>query len=116
MNEQDRWEVIYSGRANKNLQEIYEYIAEATLEPDIAEKQVARIKEAADSLDFMPHRHRLHYNERLRAKGVHRLLVDNYIIFYKIDETSKCVKISHVIHNKRNIDSMIDEIIDEPEE
>jgi toxin ParE1/3/4 len=109
MNEEARWKVVYSKKANQNLEEIYNYIAEVTLELDIAKRQVARIKEAADSLNLMPKSHHLHYDERLRVKGVRVLLVDKYVVWYIPDEKKKHVKITRVIHNKRNIDNVLNE-------
>jgi plasmid stabilization system protein ParE len=116
MSTEDRWTVIISTNAEREISEIGAYIEEVTLEPDIADKQIARIKKAIESLDFMPYCHRLHDNERLRSQGVRRMLVDNYIVFYKPDEAKRCVKISHVIHNKRNIENIIDKVLDKPEQ
>jgi plasmid stabilization system protein ParE len=116
MSSEDRWKVVISNNAEREIAEIGAYIEEVTLEPDIAEKQIARIKKAIESLDFMPYRHRLHDDERLRVLGVRRMLVDNYVIWYVPDEARKCVKITHVIHNKRSIDKVLGEVIDEPEQ
>jgi toxin ParE1/3/4 len=109
MNAEDKWAVIYANGARRDLHEISSYITEATLEPDIAEKQIARITKAADSLDFMPYRHRLHYDEPWRSQGMRVLLVDRYIVFYVPDEGQKTVTISRVIHSARDIDKVLGE-------
>jgi toxin ParE1/3/4 len=109
MSTEGEWKVINSHRADQDLDEIVDYIKNVLLEPEIADRQVARIKKAIESLSFMPYRYHLHYDERLRAKGVRVLTVDNYVIWYVPDEKQKCVKITHVIHNKRNIDNVLNE-------
>jgi toxin ParE1/3/4 len=108
MNAEDRWAVTYSNSFERDLDEIFDYIADATLDPEIAARQVARIKETANTLDFMPYRHRLHYDERLRGLGVRRMLVDNYVIWYVPDEKQKTVTITRVIHSARDINKVLD--------
>jgi toxin ParE1/3/4 len=116
MNVDDKWEISYSSRAKRDMNEISSYITEATLEPDIADRQIARITEAADSLYFMPNRHRLHFDERLRAKGVHVMIVGKYYIWYVLDKEQKIVTIARVIHSARDINKVLGEATDdEPE-
>jgi toxin ParE1/3/4 len=112
MNAEDRWKVIYSSDADRDFAEIHSYIADVLLEPAIADKQIARIKKAADSLDFMPYRCRLYDREPWRSRGVRVLLVDNYVVLYIPIESIRRVDILHVIHSLRNIDRVIDETED----
>jgi len=54
------WNVKYAKQFLQDLKEISEYITDVLQEPQIAEKQVQRILDAADSLDQMPERYRIY--------------------------------------------------------
>ena len=51
------WDVIYSDEAERDLRDIYEYIAYSLLSPMNAEGQGERIMQAVERLDQMPYRH-----------------------------------------------------------
>lgn len=55
-----RWNILYSAKAKEDLQSIYEYIADALLEPDTAVHQVQAIMAEISSLSEMPMRYRLY--------------------------------------------------------
>jgi plasmid stabilization system protein ParE len=105
----ERWTVSLSINAKRDLDEIGTYIEEVTLEPDIADRQVARIKKAIDSLDFMPYRFRLHYDEPWHSQGLRMMVVDKYIVYYRPDEAQKTVIITRVIHSARDINKVLGE-------
>ena len=96
------WKVIYSDEAQKDLQEIYDYIAVILLEPEIAERQSERIMNAADSLISFPFRYRIYDIEPWRTKGLRILPIDNYIIFYKPNESTNIVQIIRIMYGGRD--------------
>jgi toxin ParE1/3/4 len=109
MNAEDRWKVVHSIRADRDMDEILDYVTNVLFEPEIADRQIARIKKAIDSLDFMPYRFRLHYDEPWHSQGLRMMIVDKYIVYYVPDEKQKTVTITRVIHSSRDIDKALAE-------
>ena len=97
------WDVSYTDSARRDLQSIYDYIADVLHEPVIAERQTDRIIDAADSLEHMPFRHRLYDYEPWRSIGMRVLPVDNYLVFYLPDESQGIVTIIRVMYGGRDI-------------
>jgi len=62
------WDVVYTEHAERDLRDIYEYIAFSLLEPGTAKKQVRRILDAAARLDEMPLRFSI-YEKGGAARG-----------------------------------------------
>ncbi|MDD3337131.1 MAG: type II toxin-antitoxin system RelE/ParE family toxin [Eubacteriales bacterium] len=49
-----QWRVEYTDEAERDLSDIYSYIAYSLLSPDNADAQVERIMQAVEELDHMP--------------------------------------------------------------
>lgn len=96
------YEVIMMPDAIANLIELRNYIANVLLAPDIARDYIQHIREEVSSLEQMPNRHILVEDEPWRSRGVRRMNVKNFIIYYRIDEVRMQVYILNVIYNKRN--------------
>ena len=98
------WAVEYTENAEQDLQDIYNYISDILLSPEIAEKQTDRIMDACDSLNHMPLRHRVYENEPWSSKGLRFMPVNNYLIFYLINESKHIVEIIRIMYASRDID------------
>ena len=103
------WNIQYTKTAENDLNDIYDHIAYELLEPGIAEKQINRIMDTADSLDFMPLRHRLCDYEPWRSMGWHCVPVDNYIIFYFPNESDNIVSIMRIMYGGRDLEKHLSE-------
>ena len=93
---------MYS-RASKDLEKIYRYISEELFMPGTAEKQISRIESGILGLEIFPQRGAVRKNGLFVDKGYRQLLVDNYMIIYRINEFKKQVHIVTVQYAKRNI-------------
>ena len=102
-----QYEVFISDRASKDMDVIYEYIAETLLNPMAASNQYDRLVEAILSLETMPERIRLMYSELEKSKGLHPLLVDNYTVFYLINNGT--VNIVRVLYSSSDISKRLSE-------
>ena len=98
-----KYRIIYAPSAIYDLDEIYEYIAGKFYTPDTAERQVARIIKAAETLAVFPKMYRV----RRKNTGMRVCPVDNYLIVYRVDDENRTVNILRVIYSRRDIDSMI---------
>ncbi len=88
-------------RAYRDIEEIYEYIAEQKMAPGAA-GQTDRIYEALSKLKEFPYAHQDRQQGRYAGKGYKQLLIDNYIVIYRIDEKNKIVYIVTVQYYGRN--------------
>jgi len=104
------WKVNYTDDAERDLQDIFDYIFLVLLEPGIAAKQTNRIMAEADSLAHMPLRYHLYDKEPWRSRGLRVLPVDNYLIFYRSDESRNVVTIVRIMYEGRDIDKQLNNV------
>lgn len=100
------YSVIYSPQAFLDLTGLYEYIRFNLQVPKTAEKQVNRIKHAIRSLETMPMRYTLVKWEPWCSKGIHRVPIDNYTVFYQVDENKTTVTVIRIFYSGRNIENI----------
>ena len=99
----DKYKVKIHPRAIRDLDIIYEYIANEKLAPENAKDQVDRIKKAILSLEIFPQSHQERNEGRYAGKDYRQLLVDNYIAIFHIDETVKTVYVITIQYQARNL-------------
>lgn len=97
------YSVIYSPRAKEDLKEIYSYIAFTLMVPDTAEGQVKRIRKRIRSLEFMPGRCSTVDWEPWKSMGMHKVTVDNFVVFYTVDEIESTVTVIRIVYGGRDI-------------
>jgi len=88
--------------AENDLYEIGAYISKELLEPEIAKKVILKIAKEINSLQDIPLRNALVADERLAYKGIRKIMVDKYIVFYVVDEESKTVTIIRILYSRRD--------------
>lgn len=103
----DSYKVGYSIDALDDLREIYAYIANKLLVPETAAAQLERIRREVRSLDFMPARYALVEWEPWHSMKIHQLLVDNFIVYYLVDDEKKAVTVVRVFYGDRDIEGII---------
>ena len=99
----DKYKVMINPRAIRELDSIYEYIANEKLAPENAKGQVDRIKKAVLSLDTFPQSHQERNEGRYAGKSYRQLLIDNYIAIFRIDELHKTVYVVTIQYQGRNL-------------
>lgn len=106
------YKVIYSPQALQDLTEIYEYIR-FTLQARIAaDNQSSRIRKMIRSLVTLPIRHTLVEWEPLVSMKIYKVPVDNYMVFYRIDDELTTVSIVRIFYSGRNIEELIKNVND----
>ena len=99
----EKYKVKFNPRAIRELDHIYEYIANEKLAPENTKGQVDRIKKAVLSLDTFPQSHQERNEGRYAGKGYRQLLVDNYIAIFRIDELQKTVYVVTIQYQGRSL-------------
>ena len=99
----DKYKVKINPKAIRDLDSIFEYIANEKLTPENAKGQVGRIKKAILNLDTFPQSHQERNEGRYNGNGYRQLLIDNYIAIFRIDETTKIVYVVTIQYQGRNL-------------
>lgn len=103
----DAYSVSYSPEAMDDLREIYAYIAFTLLVPETAGKQVNRIRKEVRSLNFMPSRYSLVDLEPWKSMGMHKVPVDNFIVYYTVDNDRRTVTVIRIFYGGRDVANII---------
>lgn len=101
------WQVLYTKRANEDLQNIYRYIAEELKVPETAQKLTIKILDQIDNLNEMPKRNPLYDKEPWKSRGLRKLIIDNFIAFYLTNESQNQVIILAIMYGGRDIGKLI---------
>lgn len=101
------WQVLYTKRANEDLQNIYRYIAEELKVPETAQKLTIKILDQIDTLNEMPKRNPLYDKEPWKSRGLRKLIIDNFIAFYLTNERQNQVIILAIMYGGRDIGKLI---------
>lgn len=94
----DKYSVKLMSRALRDLDGIYDYIANTLLEPGTALDLVDRIENAILSLERMPYRCPERKRGAYANRGYRQLFVENYTAVFRIDERKKMVIVVTVRH------------------
>ncbi len=81
----EKYIVDITDEALADMESLYEYIATKLQAPENAMGQYNRIADAILTLDTFPDRFGLFECELEHSMGMHKMIVDNYIVCYVID-------------------------------
>lgn len=98
-----KYKVTYTEGAKKDLKGIFGYISEKLLAPGNAAGQTQRIMAAVRKLDNMPHRYKLYEEEPWHSQELRYFSVDNYLVFYKVDDKIRKVYVVRIMYGGRDI-------------
>lgn len=102
-----KYNVIIQESAETDLGGIVDYIANGLHEVRIAARLYSRLKENMFSLQTFPGRCKIISEEPYREMNLRRLIVDNYSIFYVVNEDTLTVHIIRILYNHRDWQNII---------
>ena len=105
----NNYKIVLTDVAREELEDIYKYISETLLEEPAAKRLMNKIEQSILSVEQNPCKYAKicvkPYNEIYR-----RLVVDNYIALYGVEDEQKQVVIYRVLNNRKDYLNIIDEI------
>ena len=101
------YEVTLTPEANRDLREIYRYIAVGLQSVQNASGLLDRLEESILRLDEMPERFRVYEREPWRSRNLRVMPVDHYLVFYIPDNQLKTVTVIRVMYGRRDIDAQL---------
>jgi plasmid stabilization system protein ParE len=90
-----KYRVVYSGRVQRDLDTIYDHVAQESGEPEIARRLIERMLDACDSLASFPER----FGTYAHAPRWRMMPIGNYLVFYRLADDA--VLIGNVRHGAR---------------
>ncbi len=98
----DSYKIIITPDAEEDLVELRNYIADVLLARDTARNYIRTIRKEIGSLSELPARYKPVDDEPWHSRGVRRIIVNNFFVYYRIDEEHKRVYILNVIYARRD--------------
>lgn len=98
----NRYKVKVTKYALAQMEEIRDYIADKLHAPQAAYHLILEMKNRMVSLESMPERNQLVTSKKWRVQGIRKIIVNNFIMYYWIDEENQNVYITAVVYEKRN--------------
>ncbi len=103
-----KWNVTIAPEFADDLRGIHSYISNTKLEPVIAKNLVDRILKAIGELSELPLRYPIYEKEPWQSRGLRKMNVGNFIVFYLINEETSTVIVLHVFYGGRNIEACLE--------
>ncbi|MBO4473280.1 MAG: type II toxin-antitoxin system RelE/ParE family toxin [Clostridiales bacterium] len=107
------YEIILTDDAITDLEELKYYIATVLRAPATALSYIREIRQAIESLSELPGRIKLLDDEPWHTRGIRRLMVKNFFVYFRIDEDDMLIYIMNIIYNRRD---QFKQISDYPQE
>lgn len=95
-----KYNIQYSKESKEDLLGIKQYIKYDLQEPEIAQKLISKIRNEINNLKYNPKIYEVIDDELLKKIGIRKLVVDNYIIFYRVKNDS--IDIVRIMYGRRN--------------
>ena len=100
-----RYVVEITDEALTNMEQLYNHIAYVLQAPENAMGQYNRIADEILKLDILPERFRIMDSEPEHSRGLRRMPVDNYSVFYVIRENR--VIVTDVLYSASDIEKRL---------
>jgi plasmid stabilization system protein ParE len=96
------YKILPTERSNSDTDEVFSYLLDTFQSPQAAQSHRKALADAVNLLKGNPYIRPLVKDEKLAAKGLRFITVKNYMLFYRIDEENKTVKLEAFMYSHRN--------------
>jgi len=97
------YSVDFSKQAADDLSEITRYISEELYNPQAARRFYNEVTNKLTLLREQPYMFPLYHDEELSAKGIHSIVIGNFLMFFVVDDEKKVVSIVRILYGRRDI-------------
>ncbi len=104
-----KWNVTVTPEFRDDIRNIHAYISNELLESASAKNVVDRLLKAVGELSELPLRYPLYEKEPWYSRGLRKMSVGNYLVFYLTSEETSTVIILHAFYAGRNIEKCLDD-------
>ena len=103
----DQYEVKITRPAQRQLQEIFRYIAEHLQEKQTAVRMLDTLEKEILSLSTLPNRGALTEEEPWHSAGIRKMPVKNYLVYFWVNDEQKKVQITAIVYGRQNQRSVL---------
>ena len=97
-----KYEVIFSENVERQIDDIYDYIATNLSNITAARKLMRKIRDNVKYLKTSPYIFPVS-----RIIDCRQCVIDNYILFFEIDESEHKVKVLHIYHGSQDYENYL---------
>ena len=101
------YKLEYLPVARRDMIEIVRYISQELQNPTAADQLAMELIEAGDSIPKFPYANPAFIPIRPLKHEYRKLLVQNYFMFYWVDEVKKLVTVARVIYARRDYERLL---------
>lgn len=98
----EKYHVELSIQAKNDYKKIISYLKNNLSEPSIASKYLELINNELQTLAYLPYKHSIIDDDMLKNLKYRKLIIKNYIAFYRINEEEKIVEIHRILYGSSN--------------
>lgn len=102
------YKLEYLPVARRDMIEIVRYISQELQNPTAADQLAMELIEAGDSIPKFPYANPAFIPIRPLKHEYRKLLVQNYFMFYWVDEVKKLVTVARVIYARRDYERLLE--------
>ena len=99
----NEYRIRYTASAFEDLQGIRHYFMLEWEDSLSAERLINTICEEIRKLSLMPKRYQIIEASPWKERNIHRMIVKNHLVFYRVDDTDMIVYISRVLSCRQDI-------------
>ncbi len=96
------YEIEFTEDCRDEVNEIYEYISEKLVAENSAKKLMRKMRDAVMDLSETPNLYMKIEKKDRNKREFRRMVIDNFVVLYTVDENSKKVYIAHMHYGRRN--------------
>lgn len=108
------YEIGFAQAAERDLRDIYEYVAFELDEPQSAARLLHRFHEAAKGLVTFPNRNHLVDEELWKSRNTRYMVVGKYYMFYAVNDKDHLASILRVVYGGRDVFSQLERLLGIP--
>ena len=98
----EEYRIKFSSKSINDIKKITNYIRKSLKEPNIAEKYADLFINEIDKLKTFPKKHSIINEGKSKILNLRSLMVKNYMILYRVNESDKYVSIERVVFGASN--------------
>ena len=96
------YEIEFTEDCREEIDEIYEYISEKLVAENSAKKLMRKMRDAIMDLSESPNLYmKIEKKDKLKRED-RRIVIDNFVVLYTVDESNKKVYIAHMYYGRRD--------------
>lgn len=96
------YEIEFTEDCREEIDEIYEYISEKLVAENSAKKLMRKMRDAIMDLSESPNLYmKIEKKDKLKRE-YRRIVIDNFVVLYTVDESNKKVYIAHMYYGRRD--------------